>query len=137
MKIENINITLTITITTKKGMVTLITKVTVMMINMITKIRITTITEKDNSDNDNSTATQVTIKTNNKQIENTNFKMELVSTIKWTEIPKTHSFTWSAVMGLFLHMWMTTMNTFPGTSLIVKKAYPYLTANRCFWTNVL
>ena len=81
MKIENINITLTITITTKKGMVTLITKVTVMMINMITKIRITT-TEKDNNYNDNKAATQVTIKTNNKQIENTNFKMELVSTIK-------------------------------------------------------
>ena len=92
MKIENINITLTITITTKKGMVTLITKVTVMMINMITKIRITT-TEKDNNYNDNKAATQVTIKTNNKQIENTNFKMELVSTIKWTEIPKTHNFT--------------------------------------------
>ena len=81
MKIENINITLTITITTKKGMVTLITKVTVMMINMITKIRITT-TEKDNNYNDNKAATQVTIKTNNKQIENTNFKIELVSTIK-------------------------------------------------------
>ena len=81
MKIENINITLTITITTKKGIVTLITKVTVMMINMITKIRITT-TEKDNNYNDNKAATQVTIKTNNKQIENTNFKMELVSTIK-------------------------------------------------------
>ena len=40
-KIENISITLTSVITTRKVMMTLITKATVVMIIMITKIRIT------------------------------------------------------------------------------------------------
>ena len=64
-KIENISITLTSVITTRKVMMTLITKATVVMTIMITKIRITvTVTEKNNSNyNDNNTATQVTIKT--------------------------------------------------------------------------
>ena len=61
--------------------------------------------------------------TNNNQI---NFKMEVVSTIKRTEILKC---TWFHVipyihfplMGLFPHIPMETISTFPGASLMIKK----------------
>ena len=74
------------------------------------------------------TATQMAIKKetiNNIVIGNTNFKIELLSTIKSTEIcfPMfSHNFIYSLPRdGVFPRISMVTMTTFPGTSLIVKK----------------
>ena len=69
------------------------TKVTVVMITKITKIRKTvTITEKKND-------YQATIKTET-IIGNTNFKTELVSTIKGWEIIKIHMFARNSIYPL-------------------------------------
>ena len=59
-------------------------------------------------------------------VGNTNFKTEVVCTIKTTKILKYACFhvipyIHSPVMGLFLHVSMAAMTTSPGTSLIVEK----------------
>ena len=76
---------------------------------------------KNNNNNSNNNG-------NKKQLVagNTNSKIEVVSAIKRTEILKYTCFhvipyIHSPVMGLFPHISMATMTTFPGTSLIVKK----------------
>ena len=91
-------------------------------------------TNKNNNNNNsnnngNSTATKVTINTEivgKTIVGNTNFKIEVVCTIKTTKILKYTCFhvipyIHSPMMGLFPHISMATMTTFPVTSLIVEK----------------
>ena len=57
---------------------------------------------------------------------NTDYKIEVISTIKRTEILKYTCFhvipyIHSPVMGLFPYISLATMTMFPGTSLVVKK----------------
>ena len=60
----------------------------------------------------------------NKEIGNTNLKMEVVFSIRWTEILKYTfhiiPYIHSPIIGLFLHISTAIMTTFSGTSLIKK-----------------
>ena len=87
-KSENLSTTLTTIITPTKVMVTLIITLTVVMKNMITEIRKTNYYNRKKTTTIMATTQPPKWLSNNKKWEKTDFKMEVVSRTKWTEIVK-------------------------------------------------